>query len=70
MRKATYGERMAEFERRQDELYWRRRFEEASAKQDYSEVESLLKEAFEEEYDIPLTSDPRILTMIAHLKNS
>ncbi len=70
MRKATYGERMQEFERQQDESFWNRRFQNALKKQDYTEIEELLKEAFDEEYDLPLTSDPRVLQIIERLKQA
>lgn len=42
MRKATYGERMQEFERQQDEYFWNRRFQNALKKQEYTEIEELL----------------------------
>ena len=68
MRKATYGDRLRELDRQQDDAYWQRRYENALRAHDYAKIEMLLEEARDEDFDIPLTKDPRILEMIHNLK--
>ena len=45
MARTTYGQSMSDWEHRQDETYWRRRFERAQAIGNYTEIEELLQEA-------------------------
>ena len=61
MARTTYGQRMSDWERQQDETYWKRRFQNAQDRDDYTEIEDLLREAIYDGYDIPCISDERTL---------
>jgi len=50
-RRQTYGERMAEFERQQDESNWRRSLYSAIEQKDDSRIRELVKEGIGEGYD-------------------
>lgn len=64
----TYGRSMAEWERQNDESYWRRRFQNAQVERDYTEIEDLLKEAISDGYEIPGISDPITLSILKKLQ--
>ena len=51
MARTTYGQRMSDWERQQDETYWKRRFQNAQDRSDYTEIEDLLKEAIYDGYE-------------------
>ncbi len=70
MSRATYGERMSAWERRQDELYWKKSFERAQAEENYKEVEDLLKEALHDDYEIPTIRDLRTIEILKRLKQT
>lgn len=70
MARATYGQRMSDWEHRQDESYWKRRFQNAQDKSDYSEIEELLKEAIYDGYEIPHISDSKILSILKKLQQT
>ena len=67
MRKATFGERMAEFDRREDEAYWRRRFESTWESNDYVQLEALIQEALDEDYYIPYYQNSKIQEILKRL---
>ena len=76
MKKETYGQRMAAFEREQDERDWRLCFREViEAKEAFpkgspqhqkcvSELTQLIHEALYEEYEIPPTSDEDVFDIL------
>lgn len=67
MRKTTYGENLSRFDRRDDESYWNRRFQNALKANDFSELESLIKEALDEDYYIPYYQEPQIQEILKRL---
>lgn len=70
MARTTYGQRMSDWERQQDETYWKRRFQNAQDRSDYTEIEDLLKEAIYNGYDIPCISDERTLAILKKLQQT
>ena len=70
MARTTYGQSMSDWEHRQDETYWRRRFERAQAIGNYTEIEELLQEALCDNYEIPNISDPNTLEILKKLKKA
>ena len=70
MARTTYGQRMSDWERQQDETYWKRRFQNAQDRSDYTEIEDLLKEAIYYGYDIHCISDERTLVILKKLQQT
>lgn len=70
MARTTYGQRMSDWERQQDETYWKRRFQNAQDRDDYTEIEDLLREAIYGGYDIPCISDERTLAILKKLQQT
>lgn len=68
MARTTYGESMSAWERRQDEVYWKRRFERAQSDGNYKEIEELLKEALYDDYEIPTICDSQTTEILERLK--
>ncbi len=76
MKKETYGQRMAAFEREQDERDWRLGFREVIESKEafpkgsperqecMDELTRLIHEALYEEYEIPPTSDEDVFNIL------
>lgn len=64
-RRQTYGERMAEFDREQDQSDWKRCLYNALNRKDYLRVEELIIEGLSEDYDFPSLSDQTFDELLA-----
>jgi len=67
-RRLTYGERMAEFERRQDESNWNQALNRALAFKDYDRIYELVREGMDENYDFPHITDAKVLSYVEGLR--
>ena len=63
-RRQTYGERMSDWERQQDERHWRNRLEKAISSKNYDEINELIQDGVYEGYDIPLIDDPKVVELL------
>ena len=68
MRGQTYSERLRELDRQSDYSYWKRRFEKALSKHNLQDIEDLIKEAIEEDFDVPYIADPEAREIYDRLK--
>ena len=65
-KKSSYMHNMQEFDRRNDERYWKKQWHEALNNQDYEAINELFRDAYFEGYEVPPTdsTDPIILGIL------
>lgn len=63
-RDSTYGKRMVDWERKNDERDWKNAFRNALAVRNYERIEELVKEGIAEGYYFSYVNDPRVLELI------